>query len=208
VVAYVLSNSFAEITLIFGAMILGMPAPLSVAQILWIHLICDGPSDIVLGFERETGLMDNPPKSLNEDIVDKRGKFLIPAISLSAGLVCLWLFRNTITANGDAAIAQSIIFTALGSMELIYIFSFRSFHKSALMKDSFWSNRWLFGAVAFGFGQQLVALYVPFFNGMLGVKPLGLIEWAEVLAIGFSELMIVEIVKYVARETINHKPHD
>jgi hypothetical protein len=43
---------------------------------------------------------------------------------------------------------------------------------------------------------------------MLGVKPLGLIEWAEVLAIGFGEFAIVEVVKYVARETINHKPHD
>jgi Ca2+-transporting ATPase len=50
VVAYTLSNSFAEVLLIFGAMLLGWPAPLAVAQILWIHLICDGPSDIVLGF--------------------------------------------------------------------------------------------------------------------------------------------------------------
>ncbi len=51
VVAYTLSNSFAEVLTIFIAMILGWPAPLIVAQILWIHLICDGPSDIVLGFE-------------------------------------------------------------------------------------------------------------------------------------------------------------
>ena len=53
VVAYTLSNSFAEVLLVFGAMILGWPAPLLVAQILWIHLICDGPSDIVLGFRAE-----------------------------------------------------------------------------------------------------------------------------------------------------------
>lgn len=208
VVAYVLSNSFSEIALIFGAMLLGLPAPLSVAQILWIHLICDGPSDIVLGFERETGLMGKPPKSLKEDIVDRRGKFLIPAISLSSGLVCLWLFRSTILGHGDVVMAQSIIFTALGSMELIYIFSFRSFHKSVLMRGSFWSNRWLFASVAFGFAQQFAALYIPFFSNMLGVQPLGLVEWAEVLAIGFGELLIVEIVKYVARETIDHKPHN
>jgi len=153
VVAYVLSNSFSEIALIFGVMLLGLPAPLSVAQILWIHLICDGPSDIVLGFERETGLMGKPPKSLREDIVDRRGKFLIPAISLSSGLVCLWLFRSSILGQGNVVMAQSIIFTALGSMELIYIFSFHSFYKSVLMRGSFWSNRWLFASVAFGFAQ-------------------------------------------------------
>jgi len=32
-------------------------------------------------------------------------------------------------------------------------------------------------------------------------------EWGEVLAIGFSELLIVEIVKYIAKETIDHRPH-
>jgi P-type Ca2+ transporter type 2C len=207
VVAYVLSNSFAEIALIFGAMLLGLPAPLSVAQILWIHLICDGPSDIVLGFERETGLMDNPPKRLDEDIIDKRGKFLIPAISFTSSMLCLWFFRNTVMDHGDVVMAQSVIFTALGTMALIYIFSFRSFHKSVFMPGTFWSNKWLFLAVAFGFAQQLVALYVPFFSNMLGVKPLGLVEWGEVMAIGFGMLIIVEIVKYVARETIDHKPH-
>src|SRR4030042_2375135 len=39
VVAYVLSNAFAEIVLIFGALVLDLPTPLTVVQILWIHLI-------------------------------------------------------------------------------------------------------------------------------------------------------------------------
>ncbi|HEX9092066.1 MAG TPA: HAD-IC family P-type ATPase, partial [Anaerolineales bacterium] len=42
VVAYTLSNSFAEVLTIFVAMMFRWPAPLAVAQILWIHLICDG----------------------------------------------------------------------------------------------------------------------------------------------------------------------
>jgi len=204
VVAYVLSNSFAEITLIFGGMMLGLPTPLSVVQILWIHLICDGPSDIVLGFERETGLMDLPPKSLDEDILDVRGKFLIPAISLTSSLMCLWLFWSTMQNHGDLIMTQSVIFTTLSVMSIIYIFSFRSFHKSVLMQGSFWSNRWLFAAVLFGFAQQLVALYVPFFREMLNVKPLGLMEWAEVLGISFTMLAIVEIVKSVCNRFSIH----
>jgi Ca2+-transporting ATPase len=39
VVGYVLSNSFAEIVLILGTILLDLPAPLTVVQILWIHLI-------------------------------------------------------------------------------------------------------------------------------------------------------------------------
>ncbi len=40
--AYTLSNSLAEVLTIFVAMLLRWPALLAVAQILWIHLICDG----------------------------------------------------------------------------------------------------------------------------------------------------------------------
>ena len=63
VVAYMLSNSFAEVLTIFVAMMLGWPPPLAVAQILWIHLICDGPLDIVLSFEpKEAGIMGEKPR--------------------------------------------------------------------------------------------------------------------------------------------------
>ncbi len=52
VVAYTLSNSFAEVLTVFTAMILGWPTPLLVAQILWIHLICDGPQILSWGLNR------------------------------------------------------------------------------------------------------------------------------------------------------------
>ena len=62
--------------MVFGAMLMGWPAPLTVAQILWIHLICDGPSDIVLGFEpKEPGIMDEKPKSVKEADPHPSGAF-------------------------------------------------------------------------------------------------------------------------------------
>src|SRR3989339_552354 len=48
---YVLSNSFGYIIVILGALIFSLPFPLTVVQILWINLICDGPPDFMLGFE-------------------------------------------------------------------------------------------------------------------------------------------------------------
>ncbi|MDI7275069.1 MAG: HAD-IC family P-type ATPase, partial [Anaerolineae bacterium] len=67
VVSYTLSNSFSEVLAIFAAQLLGWPPVLTVAQILWIHLICDGPPDIVLGFEpREPGIMGERPRPLSE----------------------------------------------------------------------------------------------------------------------------------------------
>ncbi len=73
-VAYTLSNSLAEVLTIFIAMILRWPAPLILAQILWIHRIRDGPSDIVLGFEpKEQGIMEEPPKAKDAPILTNLG---------------------------------------------------------------------------------------------------------------------------------------
>lgn len=80
--AYTLSNSLAEVLTIFVTMLLRWPAPLAVAQILWIHLICDGPSDIVLGFEpKEPGTMDEPPLPKNAPALTGLGLSLIGVIS-------------------------------------------------------------------------------------------------------------------------------
>jgi Ca2+-transporting ATPase len=198
VVAYVLSNSFAEIFTIFGAMILGWPSPLSVAQILWIHLICDGPSDIVLGFEKgEDGVMEEPPKSLKESVLDSWGKILILAISLASASSSLYLFWSFWQVYGDIASGSTIVFTVLAVQELIYIFSYRRLRSSVFRSGKFFSNKPLFGAVALGFATQILAIYVPFLNSILGVVPLHFTDWILVLVVAFGMMGVVELVKYV-----------
>jgi Ca2+-transporting ATPase len=200
VVAYVLSNSFAEIFTIFGAMILGWPAPLTVPQILWIHLICDGPSDIVLGFERgEVGIMNEKPKSMKESILDKWAKTLILAISLISATCSLVLFWSFWQIYHDIDSGRTIVFTVLAVQELIYIFAYRSLRHSLAKSGNFFANKWLFGTVGLGFAQQLLALYIPALNNILGVVPLHLNDWILVFIVGFGILLIVETVKYLMR---------
>jgi Ca2+-transporting ATPase len=201
VVAYVLSNSFAEILIIFGAMLLRWdPPPLSVAQILWIHLICDGPSDIVLGFERgEPGIMNEKPKSMRESILDSWGKTLIFAISIISAAISLFLFWYFWQVYGDIRSGSTIVFTVLAIQELVYIFGYRNLRHSIFKSGNFFQNKALFATVAFGFTQQFLALYVPFLNNALGVVPLHLNDWIIVLTVAFGMLLIVEVVKYAVR---------
>ena len=198
VVAYVLSNSFAEIFTIFGAMIMGWPTPLTVPQILWIHLICDGPSDIVLGFERgEPGIMEEKPKNAQESILDSWGKVLIFAIGAASALSSLALFWYFWQVSGDVQSGRSVVFTVLAVQELIYIFAYRSLRHSVFKSGHFFANKPLFGTVALGFATQLLALYVPFLNNVLGVVPLHLNDWVLVFAVALGMLIIVEAVKYL-----------
>lgn len=68
VITYLVSDSFSEVILIVGALILGMPLPLIPAQILWINIINDGFPDFSLAFERgdKDVMQQKPLKRMNQ----------------------------------------------------------------------------------------------------------------------------------------------
>lgn len=204
VVAYMLSNSFAAIVLIFGAMILDLPAPLTVVQILWINLICDGPPDLVLSFEpNERHLMrERPGKSGKEEFLDKMSKSLIAVISSISGVSALGFFWFFFNRTGDISLSRTIAFVAIGIISLVYIFSFKSFKKSLFKTENFWQNKYLIWGVIYGWTLLLVAVYVPFFNKFLGTVPLSWTYWVLILGLGVFITMLVEFIKlfYHSRE--------
>jgi Ca2+-transporting ATPase len=200
VVSYVLSNSFTEMFVVIGAILLDWPAPLTVAQILWIHLICDGPSDIVLGFERgEGGIMDETPKSIKESFLDNDSKFLIIAISSTSAILSLLLFQHYWQVHNDIILGRTLVFTFIAIEDLVYIFSYRNLRQSIFTSGRFFSNRALFGTVALGFVQQIMAIHNPFLSNLLAVVSLQLADWLLVLSFALCMVGLVEAVKYVAR---------
>ena len=199
VVAYTLSNSFAEVLLIFGAMLLGWPAPLTVAQILWIHLICDGPSDIVLGFEpQEVGIMDEKPKPLHEPILNRLGLYLIGVISVSSALMGLYFFGHYYTMHNDPIAGQSYAFASLAVNSMVYIFAYRSMRRSILHSGRLGENKPLLAAVLSGLLLAVGAVVVPSIRSLLEIVPLSLQQWVGVFGVAFFLLVIVEIAKQIS----------
>jgi len=206
VVAYCLSDSFAEILTIFGGILLGWPSPLTIAQLLWIHLICDGPVDIALGFEKgERGIMNEKPKSIKEGFLANNAKILIVVLSLTSAVLSLILFQYYWKVQGNLILARTVVFTTIAVQDLVYIFSYRSFRLPIWSLLGFSSNKPLFGAVALGFATQLLALYVPFMNDVMESVPLQLIDWAMVLLVAFVLIVIIEAVKYQMRRDKDHQ---
>lgn len=205
VVAYTLSNSFAEVLTIFGAMVLGWPAPLTVAQILWIHLICDGPSDIVLGFEpKENGIMDEKPKPLNEPILSRLGLTLIGVISCTSALLALVLFGHNWLSHNDMLNARSFAFGTFAVNSMIYIFAYRSMHSSLLHMGALRRNKPLIGAVLGGLVLAVGAVEVPAIRNILGISHMSLGQWGIIFGVALALLLIVEVAKYINRLQNNH----
>jgi P-type Ca2+ transporter type 2C len=201
VVAYTLSNSFAEVLTIFVAMLLGWPAPLMVAQILWIHLICDGPSDIVLGFEpKEYGIMDEKPKSLKEPILNHLGLSLIGVISISSAVAVLFLFHHFYSAHGNPIEGRSVVFASFAINSMIYIFAYRSMRQPLFRMNKLSANKPLIWAVLTGLGMAVLPFLVPGLRDLLGIVPLTFVEWMEVAGIALGLLAVVEIGKWISNK--------
>ena len=196
VVAYTLSNSFAEVLTIFIAMMLHWPAPLAVAQILWIHLICDGPSDIVLGFEpKEEGIMDEKPKSIKEPVLAPLGLTLIGVISIGSAIAALVLFGHYYLAHHDVAEGQSLVFASFAVNSMVYIFAYRSMRLPLYRAGPLSRNKPLVLAVIAGLLMVVIAFAIPSIRNLLGIVPLSLQQWSWIAAIALGLVVAVEIGK-------------
>lgn len=200
VVAYSLSNSFAAMLTIFFALMLDWPTPLAVAQILWINLICDGPSDIILGFEpKEANIMNEKPKPLKSPILTPLAGVLIVLISTVSTVFALAMFGYWLQA-GDPAKGQSIVFASLAINSMVYIFAYRSMRLPIYKMNPLASNRYLIWVVLAGIFTALAAFWVPGLRNLLGLVPLEITEWLWVAGAAITLLLIVEIGKLTANK--------
>lgn len=196
-IGYVLSNSFDEIFVIVGATILGFPPPLIVAQILWVNLICDGPIDLSLAYEpQENALMLTRPQEIQEEaIFSNLTKYLIIAVSTTAGSTSLVFFWYFGILHGNLDLGRTMAFTLVASVSLVYVFAYKNLHRSILQTEKFFHNKFMFIAIFFGLLLVILSLYLPFFNRALSTVPLRPLHLILVLGATLFTTLIVELTK-------------
>ena len=204
VVLYLLTDSFSEVILISGSLLLGLPLPLLPAQILWINIITDGFPGLALTVEPgEREVMSERPRKKHQSILDGEMKTLIFIVGVVTDFVLLGLFIWFLKfSEFSLEHVRTFIFVALGVDSLLYVFSLRSVRKS-IINFSFFSNRALLLAVAIGFGWQLVAVYAPVMQRLLETVPLTAGDWLFILALSVLKMAVIELVKHhyiVARQ--------
>jgi len=193
---FMLSNSFAEVFLIFGSIVLGWPMPLTIIQILWMHFICDGPEDLVLGFEpKEDEVMADGPKKIKEPLLDKVRISLIFLISFFSGTFSLAAFWYFGLYRGDLDLGRTMAMMAIAFNSVFYIFCCRTFRHPFWRYKNFWSNKWLFAAIGFSLALQVAITYISFTQKFLGVVPLNLAHWGLLLFFAGVIVLLIEFAK-------------
>lgn len=184
-VSYLLSSNLAEILVIFIAMLLALTGPdgrafvpLLPVQLLWMNLVTDGFPAISLALDPlDPRAMKRPPRSKDEEILNRRFSLFIVSISLlvTAGALgaCFWGLRQSV------ALAQTMTFTTLIVLELVRAQMIRRQYQLTLF-----SNHYLIAALASSLLLQLLALYIPSLQIVFGTVALGWIDWAIIAGIG------------------------
>lgn len=199
---YLLSDSFTEIVLVTGALLLGLPAPILASQILWVNLIEDGLPGIVLAFEpEEKGLLDRPPRKKDDPILDQKLKMMIVIIASITNLGLLSVFFLLYKLNVDINLIRTIIFVELGIDSLAYIFSCKSLEKN-IWQTAVFNNRWLNLSVVLGLVLLLGAVYVPFLQLFLKTVPVPLWAFALLILLAMVKISIIELMKILGRKRV------
>ena len=191
-IAYLLSGNVAEVLIIFIAVMLGYPLPLTAIQLLWINLITDGLPALALAADPiSKEVMERKPRPRGESIWRGMRPFLLDAPLLMTALALL-LFVSYLDVGGIAK-AQAMVFTFIIVFEKFVAFSSRS-----LSHPLGWhalDNRWLVLSTIAALGLQLAILYSPMLDVIFHVAPITLLDWAAVIAFGAVGYTYLEFVK-------------
>ena len=195
---FLLRSNFDELLVIGLFALLGLELPLAAGMILWINLITDGGPALALSFDPpQKDLMDRPPRDPKEGILHGRfASILMSFITqfLGTGVVFFIMFYvvgDGVVGSPDFQRARTMAFMQATLRELMVVWNCRSERKNAF-KVGFTSNKWLLFAVVV---SAIVTIIVPF-TGLFGTIPLRLEDWAIVIPLSLSGLLIFPEIFY------------
>ncbi len=197
VVQYLLSTNTGEVLTFIVAIVAGLPLPLLPVQILWVNLVTDGFSTAPLSVEPKEGdVLRQPPRDPREPVVTRRSLWRMGTIAaiMTAGTV--GIFYYSMRAD-DLDTARTMAFATLAIFQLFNAFNARSPVQS-IFRLGFLSNPLVLAGVGISFLLQVAAVEVGFMQRIFETRSLAVHEWALVIAISSSVLIIEEIRKAVA----------
>jgi len=202
VITYLLSDSFSEVVLIGGSMIIawvmGQPwlLPVSAVQILWVNLIEDGLPGIALAFEpKEKDLMEQKPQGNKVPLLTQEMKIIIFVIGILTDIILLGLFFWLWQQGHAVEYIRTMLFSGLAINSLFYVFSCKSLRRNIWHINPF-LNKFLILSVLVGFMMLLLAIYFPAFQTLLKTVPLQFSDWLILFGLGFINIIAIEVTKW------------
>lgn len=195
-ISFQLTVNIASVICVFVSVLMGLKAPFTALQLLWINIIMDGPPALTLGLEPNySDLMSRKPTDRAENIISKNMFILIFTTGIYVSIVFLCQYHfNFLGAAPDEM--GTVLFTLFVLFQLFNAFNCRELHTESIFKHLF-KNKLMLGVVGLTFVLQIVI--IQFAGAFFGTVPLGLNMWLKLFALSFSAIVLSELVKLIVR---------
>ena len=192
-VFYLFSCNLAEVLVLLGAGVSGLPLPLLPLQLLWLNMVTDTFPALALAMEpAEADVMQRPPRSPDDAILSR--PFLL-RILLYGALITASTLAAFVWGLGNAPDkASTMAFLTLALAQITHLGNARRANP-VLDARSAVGNPYALGAVALSLGLQAATLYVDPLPQLLRVSPLTGTEWLVVLGLAVVPALVGQLLK-------------
>ncbi|MEG8055453.1 cation transporting ATPase C-terminal domain-containing protein [Sphingomonas sp. 22L2VL55-3] len=190
-----LATGIAEIGMFIGAVVLGLPMPLTAVQLLWLNLVTNGAQDVMLGFGRGEGdELRQPPRSPSAPILDRSAiALMIPPALLMTGLA-LYLVTGMHRDGRPLAEIQNAVLLMTVLFQNAYVLCMRSERRS-IFREPLLSNAWLLLGVGIALALQALAMFWPPLGSVLGTAPVSAATLRFCVAAVVGTIIVTEATK-------------
>ena len=200
VIFLLISTGAAELVLFFLSLLFALPLPLTAVQLLWLNLVTNGIQDVALAFEpKEDHEMNRPPRKPDEPIFNR---MMIERVLISAlfiGIIAFISFHSFLASGMDVEAARNSTLLLMVLFENVHAFNSRSETRSVFTHNPL-GNPLLFFGVIIAQGIHIAAMYIPGLNSTLGMAPVDILHWINLLLLALSLFALMEAHKYIRRK--------
>ena len=195
---FLLSCGLSEAIFFCVVVFLGMPAPLTAVQFLWLNIVTDGLQDIALSFERgETDILSNPPRNPKESIFDRSllARILSSGVVMALIVFAAWdVMLNTL--NFELETARGYAMCLIVFLQNLHVLNCRSENHS-LFSVSLFKNPIVILTIAGNIILQFVVMECAPLSSLLDAVSIPAVHMGILFGISLIILPILEIFKLI-----------
>lgn len=196
---FLLSTGAAALAAVTLSVFAGTPLLFLPVQLLWVNVVTNGVQDIALAYEPGEGdELNRPPRKTTEGLLSRTLWFRAGITGLWMALWVLLAFIVALRLDYELDHARTFALTMFVMFNFFQVFSSRAEYKSVFQLKLLSNKPLLFtslGALLLHWGAMSWGVSAS----ILGLVPLGPIEWLVCIGIGSTVMVIVEAEKAVRR---------
>lgn len=197
-VHFLISCNVGEILLVLIAYLFGMPTPILAIQLLWVNLVTDSLPALALGSEpMSKNIMKRPPIMRDASMFSGSLAYNIIVEGCFIGAVSVLAFNigRFYDVSNDPIIGRTMAFAVLSISQLVHAFNVKS--EYSMLKTNLLSNKKLVLSFFICLALEISVIMIPALSKIFKTSPLDLHQWAVVIGLSLSPILVVELEKLI-----------